>query len=69
MIPISIAGWGVRESAMVAILAYGGVGESAGLLISILFGLCLFVLGMVGGLAWIFGGADGRPQADSAPAL
>ena len=63
MIPISIAGWGVRESAMVAILAYAGVSDSAGFLISIIFGMCLFLLGMVGGLAWIFGGADGRPYS------
>ena len=37
-IPISIAGWGVRESAMVLAFSYAGLAESDGLIVSILFG-------------------------------
>jgi len=55
MVPISVAGWGVRESAMVAALSYAGVGSSQGLLISILFGLGSFLLGLAGGAVWIAG--------------
>lgn len=52
-VPISVAGWGVRESAMVAALAYAGLTASQGLLISILFGLFALLLGLVGGVLWI----------------
>jgi glycosyltransferase 2 family protein len=52
-IPISIAGWGVREGAMMAVFAYAGLSQVDGLLVSVLFGAGLFVVGMVGGLIWI----------------
>jgi uncharacterized membrane protein YbhN (UPF0104 family) len=53
VIPISIAGWGVRESAMVTAFGYAGLPQSDGLLISLLFGASSLVLGVVGGLTWI----------------
>jgi uncharacterized membrane protein YbhN (UPF0104 family) len=53
MVPISVAGWGVRESAMIAALGYAGIGNSQGLLISLLFGAAGFVLGLAGGGVWI----------------
>ena len=37
--PISIAGWGVRESSMVVAFGYAGLAQSDGLTLSILFGL------------------------------
>jgi uncharacterized membrane protein YbhN (UPF0104 family) len=51
-IPVSIAGWGVRESAMIAAFTYAGLPESDGLLVSILFGASSFVIGAAGGIAW-----------------
>jgi uncharacterized membrane protein YbhN (UPF0104 family) len=54
VVPISIAGWGVREGAMVAAFAYAGLPQSDGLLVSILFGVSYLVLGALGGLVWIF---------------
>ena len=51
-IPISIAGWGVRESAMLAAFSYAGLPNSDGVLISILFGAGSFVIGAAGGIAW-----------------
>ena len=51
-IPVSIAGWGVRESAMIAAFTYAGLPESDGLLVSILFGASSFVIGAAGGVAW-----------------
>jgi hypothetical protein len=53
-IPISIAGWGVRESAMMTAFAYAGLAETDGLLVSVLFGGALFLTGVVGGLVWVF---------------
>jgi glycosyltransferase 2 family protein len=54
VVPISIAGWGVREGAMVAAFAYAGLPQSDGLLVSILFGVSYLVLGALGGLVWVF---------------
>jgi uncharacterized membrane protein YbhN (UPF0104 family) len=51
-VPVSIAGWGVRESAMIAAFTYAGLPESDGLLVSILFGASSFAVGAVGGIAW-----------------
>src|SRR5689334_17216464 len=55
-VPISIAGWGVRESSMVAAFAYAGLAESDGLTLSILFGAVSFIIGIVGGIIWIASG-------------
>lgn len=55
-VPISIAGWGVRESSMIAAFAYAGLAESDGLTLSILFGGVSFIIGIVGGIVWISGG-------------
>ncbi len=53
VVPISIAGWGVREGAMVAAFAYAGLSQSDGLLISILFGISYLLLGVLGGVVWV----------------
>ena len=55
-VPISIAGWGVRESSMMAAFAYAGLAESDGLTLSILFGAVSFVIGIIGGIVWISSG-------------
>jgi uncharacterized membrane protein YbhN (UPF0104 family) len=55
IIPISIAGWGVREGAMVAAFAYAGLPQADGLIVSLLFGAASLVLGAVGGLIWVLG--------------
>ena len=52
-VPISIAGWGVRESAMVTAFAYAGLGDGDGLIVSLLFGAGNFVVGALGGLIWV----------------
>jgi|HubBroStandDraft_2_1064218.scaffolds.fasta_scaffold101846_1 uncharacterized membrane protein YbhN (UPF0104 family) len=54
-LPISIAGWGVRESAMVMAFAYCGLPQADGLLVSALLGFAIFVIGIVGGLVWVIG--------------
>ena len=54
VVPISIAGWGLREGAMVAAFAYAGLPQSDGLLVSFLLGISYLVVGVLGGLVWIF---------------
>lgn len=52
-IPLSIAGWGVRESSMIIAFGYAGLAESDGLIISVLFGAAILTMGVLGGLTWI----------------
>jgi glycosyltransferase 2 family protein len=53
MMPISIAGWGVREATMMVAFGYAGLAQMDGTVVSILFGLVYFVVGGLGGLVWI----------------
>ncbi len=55
-VPISIAGWGVRESAMVLAFSYAGMAESDGLIVSILFGAATLAVGAIGGVVWVASG-------------
>ena len=55
-IPVSIAGWGVRESAMVLAFSYAGLAESDGLIVSILFGAASLAIGGIGGIVWVASG-------------
>jgi glycosyltransferase 2 family protein len=55
-VPLSIAGWGVRESSMVMAFGAAGLAPADGLLLSILFGAMNFIVGAIGGLVWIMGG-------------
>src|SRR5712671_4597616 len=54
MMPISIAGWGVREATMMVAFGYAGLAQTDGTVVSILFGAVCFIVGGVGGLVWIF---------------
>jgi len=52
-IPVSIAGWGVRESAMILAFSYAGLAGGDGLIVSILFGAMNLALGAIGGVVWV----------------
>ena len=52
-IPISIAGWGVRESALVMAFSYAGLPAADGLVVSVLLGGVLFAVGIIGGCVWL----------------
>ncbi len=54
MLPISIAGWGVREATMGLAFGYAGLMTNEGVNISLLLGAVSFIVGAVGGLVWIF---------------
>ena len=53
MLPISIAGWGVREATMMVAFGYAGLAPTDGTVVSLLFGASSFVVGAIGGLIWI----------------
>jgi uncharacterized protein (TIRG00374 family) len=51
--PISLGGWGVRETAMVAALAPVAVSPADSLAGAVLLGLGLLVIGLPGGIWWL----------------
>ena len=54
MMPISIAGWGVREATMGLAFGFAGLASTEGVNVSLLYGAVSFIVGAVGGLVWIF---------------
>ena len=52
-IPISVAGWGLRESEMIAGFGYLGLTQGDGLVVSIIMGLVALLIGAGGGILWI----------------
>jgi uncharacterized membrane protein YbhN (UPF0104 family) len=55
MVPISLAGWGVREGAMVVGFGLVGVPAADALALSVAFGLVNAITGLPGGLLWLIG--------------
>ena len=53
IVPISISGWGLRELAVVSLLAYHGVAPVSALLFSVEFGLTLAIASLPGALTWL----------------
>lgn len=53
LVPISIAGWGLRETAMGAAFASAGLAASEGVNVSLVYGAVGFLVGGLGGLVWI----------------
>jgi uncharacterized protein (TIRG00374 family) len=52
LLPISFAGWGVREGAMVVALGLVGISPEQSIAVSVCFGLALIVVGLPGGVLW-----------------
>src|SRR5947209_1417256 len=67
VVPISIGGWGLRELAVVSVLAGYGVAPERALLFSVCFGLALAVGSLPGAVAWLlYPFAPDRASADRA---
>jgi glycosyltransferase 2 family protein len=63
LLPISLAGWGVRELVLVVALTSFGVPAEAALATSVLLGLCLIAIGLPGGVIWLADWDMARPLA------
>jgi len=55
LLPVSLAGWGVREAAFVYFLSVFGVANEVALAASILVGIVQIVIALPGGLIWLTG--------------
>jgi uncharacterized membrane protein YbhN (UPF0104 family) len=55
LLPISLAGWGIREAALVVVLSAFDISSEIALTISLLFGACQVLIALPGGLVWVTG--------------
>lgn len=53
ILPISFAGWGVREGSMALALSLVGIPAEQSVAISICFGLCMLASGLPGAVIWL----------------
>lgn len=67
-VPVSVAGWGVREGAMVAAFSLVGVSDESAFALSVLFGLTIVVAGLPGGLLWMLRRGQRPRRSDQGPA-
>jgi hypothetical protein len=52
-LPVSLAGWGIREGVAVVLLAQVGISSAQALAISIAFGVTALVPGLIGGISFV----------------
>jgi glycosyltransferase 2 family protein len=52
-LPISLAGWGVREVSLVSLLSLLGIDREAALILSVEFGIINTLMSLPGGLIWL----------------
>ncbi|MGD0430077.1 MAG: lysylphosphatidylglycerol synthase transmembrane domain-containing protein [Acetobacteraceae bacterium] len=65
-LPISLGGWGVRESAMVIALGSVGVAAAPAVVVSVQMGLLAALLSLPGGAMWLFRYLGRQRQAAAA---
>ncbi|KAA5606717.1 flippase-like domain-containing protein [Roseospira marina] len=58
-VPVSIAGWGLREGALVLGFGIVGLPGETALACSLLYGISAVVTGLIGGAVWSLGDPDG----------
>lgn len=72
-IPITIAGWGLRESLMITAFTLAGLNAGDALVISLLLGASNFAVGLIGGAVWLMhrkdAAADVSRLAEARPDL
>jgi uncharacterized membrane protein YbhN (UPF0104 family) len=61
MIPISLAGWGIREAGFIALLVPMGVNSTSALALGVAFGFSQLLSSLPGGLSILIGLAKHQP--------
>ncbi len=62
VLPISIAGWGVREAALVYAFAFVGVAKPEAFAVSVLFGIIVIFSGLPGAVLWLASGWSAKSR-------
>jgi len=65
VLPVSLAGWGLREGAAVIGFGFAGIAQADALAASLLFGLLLAAVSLPGGVLWLMSGRRSRPDEQS----
>jgi uncharacterized protein (TIRG00374 family) len=65
-VPISVAGWGVRETGVVTLFSLVGVPAVQSLAVSIIFGIAVAAAAIPGGIVWLVTKSAGRNDAAGA---
>ncbi len=60
LIPVSIAGWGVREGTVVILFSLISIDKETALVASIIWGLSIAIAAVIGGLIWACTRSDGE---------
>jgi glycosyltransferase 2 family protein len=63
LLPVSIGGWGVRESVMVFVLGLIGIASEQALLLSVLLGLAGMAISLPGWILWMTAPLDINPDS------
>ena len=66
MVPFSVAGWGIREGAMITAMGLIGVSPTVAFTLSILYGIVMVAVGLTGGVVWLLTGGQ-RPAITVPP--
>jgi len=64
-IPISIAGWGIRDGALIVLFGLYGVPPQTAFAVSILFGVCLIIASTPGIIVFLNGTYDAKLERAS----
>jgi hypothetical protein len=67
MVPITLAGWGVREAVFIQAFSLAGLAPSQALALSILYGLVGLATGLLGGGVWLAEQKLQKPQVKPSP--
>lgn len=68
LVPLSFAGWGVREGAMVALLGSIGIVPEEALAMSVAFGVLYLIGSLPGGILWLMTGNRAEPDTANSAA-
>jgi glycosyltransferase 2 family protein len=67
MVPITLAGWGVREAVFIQAFSLAGLAPSQALALSILYGFIGLATGLLGGGVWLAEQKLQKPEVKPAP--
>ena len=60
VIPVSIGGWGLREGLSIFLFSIANINYEQALAASLIFGVVMLMVGLVGGAIWMIFGRKGE---------
>jgi uncharacterized membrane protein YbhN (UPF0104 family) len=69
MVPITVAGWGLREAVFIQAFSLAGIPADSALALSLLYAFVVSAVGLFGGVVWFAEGRLQRPKIKHVPDL